>query len=267
MANRNAQIAQIISECERYWIGAGVSDDAVREMKSELELHLREAEREGKSPESVVGNDLAAFAEAWAAEQRDPSTTEADWEPGNGEPRIQIGGITAVALIAIGVVLVALIFGPKVDESEVEVWRWIWVGAAVFLGIAEMLTAGFFMLPFAIGAVAAAILAWFSVSVPLQLLVFIIVSILSLVGFQRFMRREEEEVPAVVGATRFEGRRAMVLEDIDRRAGTGSVRMDTEQWRATTKSNDIISAGTEVTVVEVVGTRLVVEPLSQESPS
>ena len=64
--------------------------------------------------------------------------------------------------------------------EDIEVWRWIWVGAFVVLGIGEMVTAGLFMLPFAIGAGAAAILAWFEVPVWLQLVVFLITIALAL---------------------------------------------------------------------------------------
>ena len=44
------------------------------------------------------------------------------------------------------------------DLSSPEVWRWIWLGAAVLFGLGELSTAGsFFLLPFAIGALAAMI--------------------------------------------------------------------------------------------------------------
>ncbi|MFQ5967122.1 MAG: NfeD family protein [Acidimicrobiia bacterium] len=248
------EISQIVQSSERYWREAGVSAESIEDMKAELESHLRDAESEGKSLEAVVGPDLESFAAAWAAEQG--ATTE---EAPEVTPRARWAGLTGLALGAVAVIILALVFGERAPEEEVQAWRWIWLIAAVVLGIAEMLAPAFFILPFAIGAVAAAILAWFSISVPLQLLVFIVVSILTLIGLQRFMQKEEREVPVVVGATRYSGRLATVLEDVDRRAGTGEVRMDTEVWRATTKGDGVIHAGTEVTVVEVVGTRLVVE--------
>jgi membrane protein implicated in regulation of membrane protease activity len=91
-----------------------------------------------------------------------------------------------------------------------------------------------------------------------QLLVFIGVSIVTLVALQRFVRRSDQYQPTV-GANRFVGQSATVLEDIDRTAGTGRVRMDTEVWRATTDGAPI-PAGTAVRVVDVRGARLVVEP-------
>jgi len=142
---------------------------------------------------------------------------------------------------------------------DTETWRWIWVGAALFLGVAEMLTAGFFMLPFAVGAVIAAILAFVDVSPAIQFTVFIATSLISLLVLQRFVRHGDER-QAPVGANRFVGKSAVVLETIDRTAGAGRVRMETEEWRATTDTGEI-AVGTEVRITEVRGTRLVVEPI------
>ena len=140
-----------------------------------------------------------------------------------------------------------------------EVWRWIWLGAAGFLAVAEIFTAGFFLLPFAVGAAVAFILAFVEVPLSVQWVAFIVVSLISLWGLQRFVRHEDEDHPAV-GANRFVGMSALVLESIDNKHGTGSVRMETEQWRATSELNAVIEVGTEVTVTGVVGSRLIVEP-------
>jgi membrane protein implicated in regulation of membrane protease activity len=141
---------------------------------------------------------------------------------------------------------------------ESESWRWIWLACAVIFGIGEIFTAGFFMLPFAGGAVVAFILAWFKVAAVIQLVVFLVVSVLALIGLRRVAARSSRKGHAV-GANRYLDKRAVVLEKIDRVAATGRVRMDTELWRATT-DGDPIEEGTEVRVVEVRGTRLVVKP-------
>ena len=141
-----------------------------------------------------------------------------------------------------------------------EVWRWIWVGMALFLGFAEIATAGLFMLPFAAGAVIAAALAWAGVEPVVQLVVFIASSVVFLILLQVWGRRDAES-PQQIGANRIVGSMATVLESVDRASGTGRVRMDTEQWRATTDGSEVIESGTEVRVVEVRGARLVVETI------
>lgn len=140
------------------------------------------------------------------------------------------------------------------DDS---VWIWIWLVTAVVFAIAEMGTAGFFLLPFSVGAAFAFVLALLGAPVGLQWVVFLVLSVVSLFFLQRFVRREEGGY--AVGANRYSGRRALVLEDVDRVHDTGRVRMETEEWRATTEG-EVITAGTQVKVVGVTGTRLVVVP-------
>ncbi len=255
------RVYQIVADCERYWKETKVPRGRVREMAAELQSHLFEAQAEGKTPETVVGPDLAAFAEAWASEYRGPAdpgawsaaAQRASWR------RDMWSAYGWLAFFGAAVTLIA-VFGPKEDTvDDVELWRWIWVIGAAALGVGEMLTAGFFMLPFAIGAVAAAILAFANVSVPIQIIVFLVGSILSLWGMQRFAWSSREPLHAV-GAKRYVDARATVIERIDRVAGTGRVRLDTEQWRATTPIDETIEVGTEVRVVDVTGARLVVEP-------
>ena len=257
-------IKQIIADCERYWLDTKVPRSRVREMATELESHLLDAAAEDKSPETVVGPDLAQFAEAWASEYRGPTSLEAWNNTGDRQEwRSDIRAAYGWLVVPIAAVALLMIFGPKENNvDDVEVWRWIWVIGAAALGVGEMLTAGFFLLPFALGAVAAAILAFANVTVPVQVGVFIGASILSLWGMQRFAWRERETVHAI-GAKRYVDARATVTETVNRLGGTGRVRLDTESWRATTTGDDEIAPGTEVRVVDVTGARLVVEPLNQ----
>ena len=141
---------------------------------------------------------------------------------------------------------------------ETEWWRWIWLGVTAIFGVGEIFTAGFFMLPFAVGAVVAFVLALLGVAPAIVLAVFLVFSLLTLVLFQLLVRRGDQRQHPV-GANRYAGRRVLVLERIDRVSGTGRVRLETETWRATT-DGEPIEEGAEVRVVEMRGTRLVVAP-------
>ena len=262
MAEHTDAVATIVADCETYWRTTRVPDDAIAEMKAELEAHLREAAAANKPPESVVGSDLTAFAEAWASEYRLPPRQRTKVNSEYKPRRFSwwtIGGWT-LALLG-GTALVA-IFAPKEDDVSMTVWVGIWLGLMVLFGIGEMLTAGFFLLPFAIGAAVAAILAIVGVTVPVQMLAFIVVSIVALVAFQRFAKSDKEPLYPV-GVKRYVNSVAIVLEDVDSERATGMVRMENEEWRATTDWDRIIESGTPVRVVDVRGTRLVVEPVDQ----
>jgi membrane protein implicated in regulation of membrane protease activity len=141
-----------------------------------------------------------------------------------------------------------------------ESWRWIWVAATLLLGFGEIVTAGFFMLPFAIGAAVAAVLAFVGVEPIIQLLVFIGVSVVGLLVLQRFVRRADEHQPTM-GSNRMVGQQGRVIEAIDPATGIGRVRVETEDWRATADGHDTLVEGTPVRVTGIRGTRLVVEPI------
>lgn len=149
---------------------------------------------------------------------------------------------------------------------SIEAWRLFWVIAAAVLAVAEMVTAGFFMLPFAVGAIGAAVAAFLDAGEAVQLAVFLAVSVVALVLLQLFVKRGDQKQHNV-GANRFVGQRARVVETVDPDHGTGQVKMDSETWRATADRGSI-PEGAAVRVTGVRGTRLVVEPIErgEESP-
>jgi len=253
-------VSTTAADCERYWRAAGVGRRTVAEMRRELEDHLAQAIADGRSVADVTGPSVEHFAADWAAAQlRDGAKGLPSWvevmRPGRRLSAIEWFGITAIT----ATIVAAIAFGRGGESTmDNEIWRWIWIGAAAVFSVGEIFTAGFFMLPFAFGAVAALPLAWMGVNDIVQLVVFLGVSIISLLLIQRMVKKGDEHQPAV-GANRFRESRGLVVEAIDRVAGVGRVKVETETWRATT-DGDPIPAGTEVRVVEVRGTRMVVEP-------
>lgn len=73
------QVRSIVEACARYWRHTRVPDQAMAEMRGELESHLRDAVAEGKPVASVVGDDVTAFAELWAREYRPPFVRPSSW--------------------------------------------------------------------------------------------------------------------------------------------------------------------------------------------
>lgn len=253
---------ELAADCERYWLETRVPRKTAGEMRTELEQHLNEALSEGKAPSTVVGPDIAAFAEAWAAEQR--SRTSGDlptWqEVKSGVAEEKRSARFSFIAYVIGIAAVTG-FGywiGKGDEGmDFEVWRWVWTILAVVMLIGEIFTAGFFLLPFGIGAGAAALLAWFEAGPAAQWITFFVVSIISLFYVRRFVHHQDDHEPTPVGSNRYINARAVVLEPIDPAAGTGMVRMESEKWRATT-DGEVIEVGARVKVVRITGARLVV---------
>lgn len=149
-----------------------------------------------------------------------------------------------------------------------EEWRWIWIVGTLLFLFAEMATPGsFFMLPFAVGAAVAALLAFADVSVGVEIAAFLAVSIATVFALRPLARRLDlSGTDTGIGAKRMLGQRATVLEAIPGGHELGLVRVDREQWRAESIDGTAIPSGATVTVAEVQGTRVLVAPLGQVTP-
>jgi membrane protein implicated in regulation of membrane protease activity len=144
-----------------------------------------------------------------------------------------------------------------------ENYWWIWmIIAAVFL-VGEIFTAGFFLLPFGIGAAIAGLVALMGAGTAWQLGVFIVASFVLFLVSRRFAEKVSKEQPPGIGADRFIGKKCVVLEEIDNLANSGRVRMGKEEWRAESDSGDNIAPDTTVSVIRISGTQLVVRPLEE----
>ncbi len=253
-----------ISEIEQYWLEAGVPRGAVTEMRQELEQHLIEAEAEGRTLVDVVGANPGDFAENWAIAYRGGRNTASWAEVRSGSTARRRANRRDLWMYGTGIVAVliaAAFVGQGGSDVDNEIWRWLWTIFAVVMGIGEMFTAGFFLLPFAIGASVAAVLGWVNAPVIAQWLVFFGVSIVSMAYLRRFIDRQDEGVQPVIGANRWVSSTGIVLDDIDPMSGSGMVKVDAEEWRATADQH--ISKGTRIVVTEVRGTRFVVEPIEK----
>lgn len=146
------------------------------------------------------------------------------------------------------------------DTGNPEVWRWIWLSAAVFFGVGEMAVAGsFFLAPFAAGAAVATILAFVGVGLALQWTAFLVVSVGVFLALRPLAKRLDREGPVLgIGSHRQIGQTARVLEGIDGAKDLGTVLLGSERWRAESTDGQVVPVGAVVSVVEVRGTRLLV---------
>ena len=144
-----------------------------------------------------------------------------------------------------------------------KIW-WIWMILAAFFVVAEIFTAGFFLLWFGVGAAVAGVLALFGLGFGWQLGAFVVVSGILFVVSRRFAEKFTKKQPPGIGADRFVGREGLVLEEIDNVKNTGRVRLKKEEWRADSETGDVIPVGTHVEVIRMDGTHLVVKTIKKE---
>jgi membrane protein implicated in regulation of membrane protease activity len=143
-----------------------------------------------------------------------------------------------------------------------DTWRVLWVVAAGVFIVAELLhRLRLWMLPLAVGAGAAAGMAFAGVAVSLEWVVFVAVSIVTLVALRPMAKRFALSGPPTdVGAARWTGRQARVEVAIPP-TGDGWVRLGRERWRAESGLGLAIPVGSTVLVTGVNGTCLTVLPI------
>ena len=139
----------------------------------------------------------------------------------------------------------------------------IWLSLAILLGMIEGMTAGLVSIWFAGGAVTAFIIALLGGGFVLQIVVFVVASAI-LLGCMRSLTRKKILVETIAtNADRILGRLAVVSEPSDNLKATGAVRIDGVEWTARCESENIISAGETVKILQIDGVKVVVEPASQ----
>jgi membrane protein implicated in regulation of membrane protease activity len=140
-----------------------------------------------------------------------------------------------------------------------EDWVW-WMIAAGVLAVGEIATLGFFLGPIAIAAVAAAIVALVGGGFAVQWIVFIVMSLASLLVLRPIATRHLR-TPAQLrtGTAALVGSQALVLERVDRDGG--QVKLAGEVWSARSYDEDeSFEPGARVEVMKIDGaTALVAE--------
>ena len=147
-----------------------------------------------------------------------------------------------------------------------EQWfPWVWALLALIFLVAEIFTAGFFIICFGIGAAAAAIVAFLGFSTTWQLTSFILVSALAVILSRPLAARISGEGNNRVGIDRVLHKEAIVTLAIDPASARGRVRVEREEWLADSIDGHFIPSGERVEVMGVEGTRLKVRSIMGDS--
>lgn len=131
----------------------------------------------------------------------------------------------------------------------------LWIVVACVLGAGEMHTRGFFLAPFAIGALVAAVAGVAGAPAIASLLAFLLASVLVLMMLRPLALRHRRLPPAMrSGAAALVGKDAVVLERIANLEGVGCVKIGGEVWTARSyDDSEVIDPGEQVQVVEIRG--------------
>ena len=134
----------------------------------------------------------------------------------------------------------------------------IWLALLIVLVVIEILTLGLTTIWFAGGALAAFVASLLGAGVPLQILLFVVVSLLLLLGTRPFAVKYFNKDRVKTNAESLIGTCGIVQEAIDNRRAAGRVMVNGMEWSARSADDTRIAEGTEVQIEEISGVKLIV---------
>ena len=159
---------------------------------------------------------------------------------------------------------------PRLAHAEDEGWYtrrrrkeepvspFIWLAVAAVMAVVEVVSFGLITMWFVIGALAAFAANLLGADLLVQIVVFLVVSVVCLVAlrpvFVKYRDRGKQEEPTHVGQT------AVVVEDVDNEGLTGRVETDNRMtWAARSADGSFIPQGAVVRIVGQESVKLIVE--------
>ena len=140
----------------------------------------------------------------------------------------------------------------------------LWLAAAIILGIIEAATVSLTSIWFAIGAVAAMIPAYFGTPLWVQILVFVLVSLICFACTRTFYKDVIKVKKQPTNADSLIGTDGIVTEDICNIEGKGKVYILGLTWSARSVDGKKISKDMIVKVERIEGATLLVKKNSEE---
>ena len=136
----------------------------------------------------------------------------------------------------------------------------VWLVILVVLVVIELLTMGLTTIWFAGGALIAAIASLFRAPFAVQVILFLVVSVVLLFFTRPLAVKYFNKDRVRTNAESLVGRQAIVISEIDNLQGTGQVNVGGMEWSARTKEDGVkIPVGTVTIVLAINGVKLVVE--------
>ena len=137
----------------------------------------------------------------------------------------------------------------------------IWLGLLVVFLAVEFATAQLTTVWFAAGALIALLLAAFGVdNLAIQIIVFTLVSLVSLILTRPLVRKWTRKKVQPTNADMVLGEEAVITETVNNTEGKGLAKVNGAVWSARSIDDSVIPAGKTVTVKAIEGVKLIVEP-------
>ena len=135
-----------------------------------------------------------------------------------------------------------------------------WLVSMILLFIVEAATVNLVTIWFAFGALAALLVSLAKGALWLQIIAFIVVTIVTLVPTRALAKKYfNKGVHQPTNADMVIGKECTVTEEINNLEATGAVRCLGKEWSARSESGEVIPKGTVVTATAIDGVKLIVK--------
>ena len=134
-----------------------------------------------------------------------------------------------------------------------------WLILFVALLVIEIATLGLTTIWFAAGALVAFLAAYIGFGVPVQVIIFLAVSIILLILTRPIAIKYFNQERQKTNAESLIGQKAIVIEEVNPLQATGKVEVNGMEWSAKTEESDRIEVSTVVSIKGIQGVKLIVE--------
>ena len=139
-----------------------------------------------------------------------------------------------------------------------------WLAILILMVVIEFITLGLTTIWFAGGALIAFLASLAGAGLPVQAVLFFVVSLGLLLGTRPFAMKYFNKDRTKTNAESLIGATAVVMEDIDNLQAVGRVQVNGQEWSARSSSGFGIPKGKTVLVEEIRGVKLVVKEKMEE---
>lgn len=138
-------------------------------------------------------------------------------------------------------------------------WQ-IWLIIAGLFFIGEIITVGFLIFWFGIGALIAMAVSFFTTNIIIQTSVFIVSSAILLFATKPFVKKFVDVKPTKTNAYSIIGQKALVIKEINSHS-VGQIKIKGEVWSAESENDETIKESSEVEILQIKGVKAIVKPI------
>lgn len=140
-------------------------------------------------------------------------------------------------------------------------WQ-IWLIIAGLFFVGEIITVGFLVFWFGVGALLAMIVSFFTSNIIIQTTVFIVSSAILLFVTKPFVKKFADVKPIKTNAFSIIGKKALVIKEINSHS-VGQIKINGEVWSAEAENDETIAEGSDVEIVMINGVKAIVKGAKQ----